>query len=779
MTQEADYLTLPQRIANIFNTCSEEEQQYLIQILEELGDTGTSPTYDNLFLQDYIEIPVDVDTFLSDNRYLGIANDGGKSVYPYWRDAMHTIYDDPLKYDEIVFTGATRIGKSSTGVAAAAYCLYRMMCLRNPQRFFKKKDISVFTMLFFNITLDLAKGVGFKEFNDLLKSSPWFQDHGTFSNSKIPVYQPYGDKIVIEAGSEYNHALGQQVFCLVGNTRIRLSDGSSVRLDVCAGRSVPCISCQEDLSLQSAEGSIICTKYVNDTVKVILSDGTVIEGTSDHRLLQDTGEWVPLSQIIPLDTVLLGYYEGTRVPVLATKVESVHYDHPIPVYDVCNVLPYHNFAIAGNHFDMISHNCAFIDEINFAKSGVKDISKAKARIKELYDVVVARIEGTFRLDGIVWGKLFAISSKKSDQDFLEDRIHNQLAAGNQHLVVFDAPQWEILPEGTFSAERFWLAVGDKHHKGFVVDNDSDEALQELKDQGYKLLQVPVDMKTNFLSDYDVALRDLAGISVPGQLSFITQEMLDRCIGTRKNPFLNDIITIGTKDSYSLEEFFHLEYIPDYIKHADWFIHLDLSLNDDKTGIGASCITGRKEILGEDQKSVSLPFFSQIFSVSLKAPTGDKIPYAKIVNFICWLRKQHINIELITRDQYQSEYLAQLLEAQDFKVDKISLDRTPDGYICLRSVLMEERVDMLHSNELETELILLQRDAFSGRVDHPIGGAKDASDCFAGSIWMASKYSPGIPLNRTNAAKAALSANAVKPGRDVFTARMYGNIIRRR
>ena len=577
MTQEEDYLTLPQRIANIFNTCSEEEQQYLIQILEELGDTGTSPTYDNLFLQDYIEIPVDVDTFLSDNRYLGIANDGGKSVYPYWRDAMHTIYDDPLKYDEIVFTGATRIGKSSTGVAAAAYCLYRMMCLRNPQRFFKKKDISVFTMLFFNITLDLAKGVGFKEFNDLLKSSPWFQDHGTFSNSKIPVYQPYGDKIVIEAGSEYNHALGQQVFC------------------------------------------------------------------------------------------------------------------------------------------------AFIDEINFAKSGVKDISKAKARIKELYDVVVARIEGTFRLDGIVWGKLFAISSKKSDQDFLEDRIHNQLAAGNQHLVVFDAPQWEILPEGTFSAERFWLAVGDKHHKGFVVDNDSDEALQELKDQGYKLLQVPVDMKTNFLSDYDVALRDLAGISVPGQLSFITQEMLDRCIGTRKNPFLNDIITIGTKDSYSLEEFFHLEYIPEYIKHADWFIHLDLSLNDDKTGIGASCITGRKEILGEDQKSVSLPFFSQIFSVSLKAPTGDKIPYAKIVNFICWLRKQHINIELITRDQYQSEYLAQLLEAQDFKVDKISLDRTPDGYICLRSVLMEERVDMLHSNELETELILLQRDAFSGRVDHPLGG----------------------------------------------------------
>lgn len=443
------------------------------------------------------------------------------------------------------------------------------------------------------------------------------------------------------------------------------------------------------------------------------------------------------------------------------KIEKIHYDEPIPVYDVLDAKPAHNFVVATNSGGIVAHNCAFIDEINFAKSGVKDIQKAKRRIKELYDVVVARVEGTFRLEGVVWGKIFAVSSKKSDQDFLEERVNTQLAAGNEHLLVFDEPQWEILPEGTFSPERFYIAIGDKHKKGFVVENDSPEALHDLEVQGYKLLQVPLDMKTNFISDFDVALRDLAGISVPGALSFITQSSLDACIGSRSNPFYQNILEIGTKDSFTIEEFFHVDEIPQNIRSADWFIHLDLSLNDDKTGIGASCITGRKDVTQADGKTVmSLPFISHVFSVSIKAPTGDKIPYSKILNFICWLRKQGFHIELITRDQFQSEYIAELLEAQGFKVEKISLDRTPDGYIALRSVLLEQRIDMLHNELLEKELILLQRDAFSGRIDHPVGGSKDSADGFAGSVWSAVKFSPGVPVNHTKLSKAISAANSV-------------------
>lgn len=584
---------LPNRISAIYNNCTVDEQHYLLQILNELSTYGKSDTYNTLWLQDYKEIPVDLDTFLCDNLYLGNVTRQGTAIYPYWKTALHDIFDAGNKYQECVFTGATRIGKTSTAITAAIYMLYRLMCLRDPQAFFGKKDVSQFSILFFNVTLDLAKGVAFREFNDTLRRSPWFNNHGTFSKSERNYYYiPEDGKIVIDYGSEASHGLGKQVFC------------------------------------------------------------------------------------------------------------------------------------------------GFIDEVNFAKAGVKDINKAKQRVKEVYDTIVARVQGTFRQHGEVFGKVFAVSSKKSDSDFMEEHVQSQLSAGNSHMIVFDKPQWEVLPPSMFSPQRFHIAVGDRHRKGFVVDDESVESLNELRNQGYKLLEIPIDMKTNFLADFDISLRDLAGIAVPGTLSFITQSTLDPCVGIRKNPFYNTILEIGTKDSYTIEEFFHLDAVDPQLFRCPMYIDFDLSLNDDKTGMSGVCLSGRKEIAQADGTVLSLPSFSHVFSAAIKAPRGDKIPYAKILAFATWLRHVGFNIELFSRDQFQSEYLAQLLEAQGFKVNKLSVDRTPDGYEALRSVFLEQRIDLLNVPELETELIRLQRDSLTGKIDHPVGGSKDIADSLARSVWNA-------------------------------------------
>ena len=573
-----DYETLPYRIQSIYNTCSDEEKGYLIQILQELSDTGESPTYETLWLQDYVEIPVDLDTFLCEDEYLGLTNRNGDAVYPYWKIAMHDIFDAGNQYHECIFTGATRIGKTSTAITCTCYMLYRLMCLRDPQKFFNKKEVSKFTISFFNVTKDLAMGVAFREFNDTLKASPWFNKHGHFSKSEKNFYYiPDGGKIEIGYGSEAAHALGQQIY--VG----------------------------------------------------------------------------------------------------------------------------------------------FMDEINFAKAGVKDINKAKQRMKELYDSVVARVEGTFRQEGEVFGKIFAVSSKKTDSDFMEDHVESQMSAGNKHMIVFDKPQWEVLPASQFNPERFWIAVGDRHHKGFVLTDESEEARNELIEQGYRLLEVPLDMKSNFLSDFDISLRDLAGIAVPGALSFITQDMIDKCIGGRPSPFYQEVLEIGIKDTYTIEEFFHKDKVSPSLMKCPLFLDIDLSLNDDKTGISGVVLSGRKDIKSDDGKILSLPSFSHIFSIDIKAPRGDKIPYAKITSFILWLRRSGFDIERISRDQFQSEYMAQLLESEGFTVDKLSVDTTPDGYLAFRDVLMDERIDLLDHKTLQDELIRLQRDGLTDKIDHPPGG----------------------------------------------------------
>ena len=187
-----------------------------------------------------------------------------------------------------------------------------------------------------------------------------------------------------------------------------------------------------------------------------------------------------------------------------------------------------------------------------------------------------------------------------------------------------------------------------------------------------------------------------------------------------------------------------------------YIHLDLSLVTDRTGISGGGITGRKDIISTDGKKISMPTFTQMFALAVEAPRDDKISYSKVVAFICWLRKSGFNIARISRDQFQSEYLAQELERQGFTVDKISLDRTPDGYVALHTALIEERIDMLDSKLLQDELIHLQRDLVTGKCDHPIGGSKDLADATAGWVWNAILNNPGVPVSlKAKAAAIAL------------------------
>ena len=65
------------------NNLTEQERQEVLKILKEMSN-GDSSSYTSLILEDYEEIPVDIDTFLHDTKYLGkglIDNEGRFTVY--------------------------------------------------------------------------------------------------------------------------------------------------------------------------------------------------------------------------------------------------------------------------------------------------------------------------------------------------------------------------------------------------------------------------------------------------------------------------------------------------------------------------------------------------------------------------------------------------------------------------------------------------------------------------------------------------------------------------
>lgn len=636
MSVEIDYEDTINRIADVYKQCSKMEQKLLKRILQEVQDKGYSQTLEQLWLVDFKEVPVSINEFISSPLYMGSVTRNGDAVYPFWKKTLNEIFNAGNKYNEVIFSGATRIGKTSTAVIVLAYMLYRLMLYRNPHEYFKKKEVSKFTIAFANITKDLAAGVAYREFFDTLKECPWFDEHGSFSRSDRKfVYYPEGDKIEIIPASDSAHVLGMQLWG------------------------------------------------------------------------------------------------------------------------------------------------AMLDEVNFARAGIKDINIAKQHMKSMYDTANARITGTFKIRGEVYGKIIVCSSKNSDSDFLSGHIETQLDAGNTHMFLVDQPQWEVLPKEMFSSERFYITVGDRYKRGFVVpkENEDEAHLREYESQGYELMQVPVDFLSNFRSDYDIALRDIAGRSVVGAMGFITQESITPCVAQdRVNPFYTDIIVMGVHDNETLERNFHMKDVPDHLKRCSNHIHIDFAETSDHIGISSVCQDGTKVILDTlTEKKIVMPFYRQVFQVAIAAPRGDRMSFQKVINFIVWLRRNGFKIDLVTTDQYQSSYVRETLNQQGFETDKISVDRSEDPYIGLRNLLQDQRIELIKHQLQEDELVHLQR--LNGRIDHPPQGngedksvGKDNADALCGAVWTHIMNGDRIKPSGKNIAKGITAVNGLNARRPLSQTR---------
>ena len=754
------------RIQNIYNSCSAAEQKQLLQILQEIADKGYSETLENVWLVDFKEVPVSIDRFICDSDYLGETNRNGAAVYPFWRTTCHDIFSQGNRYNEIVLSGATRIGKSSTMIVMLSYMLYRLMLYRNPHEYFQKKEVSRFTIAFANLTRELAEGVAYREFNDTIKASPWFMQHGKVSKSERNFYYiPEGDKIEIIAGSDAAHMLGKQIWaCLVGSTLVNTPDGFR-RIDQLAGETITVYQNDGPNHIKRHRPNRALaklTRSVSNTIRIYLDSGDYIEGTYDHRLMLSNGKYVSLQSIGTSDELWCAS-EAHALHII--KKVRVRYCEPIPVYDILDVRPFHNFEIVCGNKVLISHNCA-MDEVNFAKAGVKDISLAKAHMKNLYDTLMARISGTFRIGGEIYGKMVTASSKNTDSDFLSDHIETELNAGNQHLYLVDRPQWEILPKSMFSDKVFHFTVGDRYKRGFVIpeENDDEEHRHEYELQGYRVIEAPAELRTNFVADYDIALRDIAGISVTGAMGFITQEVLTLCHSqTRHNPFYEDIIVTGRNDGIAIEDYFHLEAVPNELKYQPMNIHLDMAETSDRSGISGTCVSGNKIIENEEGKRVLMPMFAHVFTVGIEAPRGDRQSFQKIVNFLLFLRNHGFNIGTISADQYQSSYVLEMLGQQGFKTAKVSVDRSMEPYIGLKNVLIDQRIDLVHNQLLEDELVNLKR--LANKFDHDPDKSKDLSDSLCGSVWtlITEQVSPRPSTKSAFSAMAAANSGHSRAG----------------
>lgn len=382
---------------------------------------------------------------------------------------------------------------------------------------------------------------------------------------------------------------------------------------------------------------------------------------------------------------------------------------------------------------------AFFDEISFIRN--QDVDKQKKKAKDMIDTAIGGMFTRFIHNGKNPTMLVVASSKRSEQSFMEEYIKTLSETDGNNTYVVDKPVWEVKPKGTYSDKFFYVGLGNKYLENLVIPNEDFNNLTPYKERGYKIIEVPIDFKAKFLEDIDRNLCDFAGISSASSNKYMSAQIVMDCINTEyKNP-LPDVLEIGNgkEDTAQYYNFFRMENIPKELMYKPLYIHLDMSLTGDMTGIAGVWIVGKK--VSTDSNQAKDLRFRLAFSTSIKAPKGRQISFEKNRNFVRWLKQSGFNIKGITCDTYQSYDLLQQLSAEGFDCQVLSVDRVQDGickpYQYLRSSFYEQRFEMYKSERLFDECVDIERNIETGKVDHSPNFHKDVLDAVCGATYNAS------------------------------------------
>ena len=388
--------------------------------------------------------------------------------------------------------------------------------------------------------------------------------------------------------------------------------------------------------------------------------------------------------------------------------------------------------------------CAFLDEMDFSQ--VADPIAARRKVMNLYTNIIRRMESRFMNAGKVPGKVFLVSSKNRSHDFLELYIKDNRM--REDMYVVDEPIWVVKKEKLrLSGQTFQFAVGGRllpHH--ILKDSETKEDFEKL---GYRVISIPVEYRRSFESNVEKALNDIAGIATEAGSKFLDVELIKKVSGTNPtNPFTVEIMKIGLKSGYAIQDFFDKSRIDEKYRANKFFIHLDLSKTTDRTGITIGTYDEDLEVVrfnpdtGTESKVVDISYVI-IGSMALEALPGSEIPYYRIKEFIDWFDDEY-DVVCVTADGYQSLEMTQYYKLKNKESYVLSVDRYPHPYHNMVDAMKEGRFIVPDIQLLKKEWSELEVTE-KGKIDHPYdtsgnpSGTKDMSDSVCGVTWSILSY----------------------------------------
>lgn len=374
-----------------------------------------------------------------------------------------------------------------------------------------------------------------------------------------------------------------------------------------------------------------------------------------------------------------------------------------------------------------------LDEVNF----MAVVEKSKQvrdggvfdQAAQLYDAIHDRRASRFMVQGKLPGMLCLVSSKQYPGEFTDRKMkeaeNEKREKGATRIFVYDKCEWDVKPESKFTGEWFTIFLGDETRKPYIVQ---EEGFEPPAADAHLYKPIPLEYKPAFERNMLKAIRDIAGHSTFALHPYILEpEKVQNCFGK--------VGSILSRDSCDFKMTTVAAY-PRRFRNLDQprFVHLDLSMTGDSTGVACGYVRRFVEIVRSGTVRELLPEIVYDFVLEVQPPKNGEIQFANIRELLYNLRKLGLPIKWVSMDTFQSTDTKQILAQQGFITGIRSLDVDTKGYDIAKQALMDGRIVAPEHARAMMEFIRLERDPVTRKVDHPVHFSKDCSDAMAGVAW---------------------------------------------
>lgn len=409
---------------------------------------------------------------------------------------------------------------------------------------------------------------------------------------------------------------------------------------------------------------------------------------------------------------------------------------------------------------------AVMDESNFYPTRATTVMGNKREIPDpaevIYNALKRRMKTRFERHGKLPGMMFIASSKIDNDDFTAKRIKE--AANNPHIFVRDYSLWAVKTDH-YSPNCFFVLAGNETVESKILEAGEEVQYKDSLEDNTILVKVPEDFRSDFETDLEGSLRDLAGIATGAIHPFIQRRSKIHAAvdHTRKHPFTEKVWVFSKPGQFIWDEMVRLrterqpggyeEQIlrplinPRALRH----IHIDPSLTGDATGLVMAHVGGFKNVIRRAQDGRKFTELAPVIVVDvmlrIEPPKGGEIVLGELRQLVYDLSAHGYALQLITMDSFQAADSLQTYRSKGYKAEVLSVDVTPDPYDCLKTMLYEDRLQLYEYSVVLQELRDVEeiRKGNRRKIDHPAKKSKDVADALAAVCFSLQRSCLNQPL----------------------------------